>query len=55
VKKVRKGKKGTETTASCLHVHPYTVGSSLGRQIRFSVPLEQITAELAEATQKQIG
>lgn len=54
-KKARKGKKEPETKASGLHVHPYTVGSSLGRQIRFSVPLAQITAELAEATRKQIG
>jgi hypothetical protein len=55
MKKTRKGKKGAVTNDSGLHVHPYTVGSNLGRQIRFSVPLEQITAELAEATRKRIA
>ncbi|MGA2246800.1 MAG: hypothetical protein ABSH48_17550 [Verrucomicrobiota bacterium] len=38
-----------------LHVHPYTVGLTLGRQISFSAPREQITAELEKATRKQIG
>jgi len=55
VKKVRKTKQGAVASAAGLHVHPYTVGLGLGRQIRFSVPLEQITAELAEATRKQIA
>jgi hypothetical protein len=55
VKKVRKGKKNTATPAPGLHIHPYTVGLSLGRQIRFSTPLEQITAELEAATRKHIG
>jgi len=53
--KVRKAKKGSVTPAPGLHVHPYTVGLSLGRQIRFSAPLEQITAELEEATRKHIA
>lgn len=52
VNKMRKGKKGPAAQASGLHVHPYTVGMGLGKRIRFSAPLEQITAELAEATQK---
>jgi len=55
VKKVRKPKKGSLTHAPGLHIHPYTVGLSLGRQIRFSAPLEQITAELEEATRKHIA
>jgi hypothetical protein len=57
-KKARKGKKAAAPAtpaASGLHVHPYTVGSSLGRQIRFSAPLEQITAELEQATRKHIA
>ena len=55
VKKIRKAKKGAISQTSDLHVHPYTVGLSLGRQIRFCVPLEQITDELAEATRKHIA
>ena len=54
-KKARKTKKDSLTQAPGLHVHPYTVGLGLGRQIRFSAPLEQITAELAEATRKHIS
>lgn len=55
VKRGRKTKKGPTSTASSLHLHPYAVGTSLGRQIRFSVPLAKITAELEEATRKQIA
>ena len=55
VKKGRKAKPGAVTHASGLHVHPYTVGLGLGRQIRFSAPLEQITAELEVATRTHIG
>ena len=54
-KKTRKTKKVSPPHAAGLHVHPYTVGLSLGRQIRFSAPLEQITAELAEATRKHLS
>ncbi len=35
--------------AAALHVHPYTLAVGLGRQIRFSAPVERIAAEL-EAT-----
>jgi hypothetical protein len=38
--------------ATALHIHPYTLAVGLGRQIRFSAPLEQIAAELDAATQK---
>lgn len=55
IKKVRKAKKGAVTQTPGLHIHPYTVGLSLGQQIRFSATLEQITAELAEATRKHIA
>ena len=54
-KKARKAKKDSPPPSPGLHVHPYTVGLSLGRQIRFSAPLEQITAELAEVTRKHIS
>ena len=54
-KKARQAKQASPTRAAGLHVHPYTVGLSLGRQIRFSAPLEQITAELAEATRKHLS
>ena len=50
--KVRKGKKPAVTRATGLHIHPYTVAVSLGKQIRFSAPLEQIAAELEAATRK---
>ena len=52
--KMRKGKKRVFTRAAGLHVHPYTVALSLGKQIRFSVPLEQIAAELEAVTQKRL-
>jgi hypothetical protein len=47
-------KKGTRkpkaSAATGLHLHPYSVALGLGRQIRFSVPLEEITAELDDIT-----
>lgn len=51
-KKMRKAKKGSVTHAPGLGIHPYTVALSLGKQIRFSAPLEQITAELEAVTRK---
>jgi len=53
LRKIRKGKKPSPATG--LHVHPYTVALSLGQQIRFSVPLEQIAAELEAVTQKRLS
>ena len=44
--KTRKGKKLALPAATHLGVHPYTLALSLGKQIRFSAPLEEITAEL---------
>jgi hypothetical protein len=52
--KMRKAKKAAVTHAPGLDIHPYTVALSLGKQIRFSAPLDQITAELKTATQKQL-
>jgi len=54
VTKMRKAKKHAVTHARGLHIHPYTVALSLGKQIRFSAPLEQITAELEAVTQKHL-
>jgi hypothetical protein len=47
-----RGRKSTSSRATALHVHPYTLALGLGRQIRFSVPLELIAAELEIATRK---
>ena len=54
VTKMRKAKIHAVTHARGLHIHPYTVALSLGKQIRFSAPLEQITAELEAVTQKHL-
>jgi len=53
-KKMRKGKKHAVTHAPDLHIHPYTVALSLGKQIRFSAPLDQITAELQAVARKHL-
>ena len=49
-----KGKKRPVSGTAGLHIHPYTVAVSLGKQIRFSVPLAQIAAELEAVTQGKI-
>lgn len=54
VRKMPKAKKGAVTRAPGLDIHPYTVALSLGKQIRFSAPLEQISAELQAVTQKHL-
>jgi hypothetical protein len=53
-KKTPKAKKGAVTHAPGLGIHPYTVALSLGKQIRFSAPLEQIAAELEAVTRKHL-
>jgi hypothetical protein len=53
--KAPKRKKRAVNLASGLHIHPYTVGLSLGKQIRFSAPLEQIAAELEAVTRKSLA
>jgi hypothetical protein len=50
----RKKKVAPQAHAHGLHIHPYTVGLSLGQRIRFSVPLEEITAELDAVTRKHL-
>ncbi|HUC85811.1 MAG TPA: hypothetical protein VL970_11510 [Candidatus Acidoferrales bacterium] len=52
--KLRKPRKNSVAPAANLHVHPYTVGLSLGKQIRFSAPLAQITAELEATLRKHL-
>lgn len=52
--KKTKAKKGVVTNSSDLHIHPYTVAVNLGKQIRFSVPVEQIAAELEAVIQKHL-
>jgi len=50
-----KAKKGAVAMPPGLASHPYTVALSLGKQIRFATPLEEITAELERATQLAIS
>jgi hypothetical protein len=40
------------SSAAGLHVHPYTLAVGLGKQIRFSAPVEEIAAELEVALRK---
>jgi hypothetical protein len=51
---LRKAWKKAVTAAPGLHIHPYTVALSLGKQIRFSAPLEKITVELDVVTQRHL-
>jgi hypothetical protein len=53
--KLPRGKKRAVAPSGGLHVHPYTVALSLGKQIRFSAPLEEMTAALEEATRKRLS
>jgi hypothetical protein len=50
----RKGKKAQAARSSTLHVHPYSLAVNLGKQIRFSAPVEQITAELEAVIRKHL-
>jgi hypothetical protein len=45
-KQKKRGRKPVASAATNLHVHPYTLAFDLGRQIRFSVPLQEIAAQL---------
>ena len=51
----RRVKKPAVNSATGLHVHPYSLALGLGRQIRFSVPLEDITAELDGLIQPRLA
>jgi hypothetical protein len=54
-KKSRKAQKGVSPQPGPPNVHPYTIALSLGRQIRFSAPLSDITAELEAAAPKGLA
>jgi len=38
-----------------MQTHPYSIAVSLGKQIRFSAPLDQITAELEAVAPKYLA
>jgi hypothetical protein len=48
-------KKPAGTPATGLHVHPYTLAVGLGKQIRFSVPLQEVAGELDRLTQPRLA
>lgn len=50
----RKARQKAVPHSAGLNIHPYTVALSLGKQIRFSASLEQITAELETVTRKHL-
>ena len=50
--KRQRGKKRAASLAAGLHIHPYTLAVGLGKQIRFSAPVEEIAAELEVALRK---
>ena len=50
--KRQRGRKRAAPRAAGLHVHPYTLAVGLGKQIRFSAPVEEIVAELEGALRK---
>ena len=52
--KRRRVKKPAVSRATHLHLHPYSLALGLGKQIRFSVPLEEIAAELGDLTQPRL-
>ncbi len=50
--KRQRGRKRAAPRTAGLHVHPYTLAVGLGKQIRFSAPVEEIAAELEVALRK---
>ena len=50
--KRQKGRKRPPSLAASLHIHPYTLAVGLGKQIRFSAPVEEIAAELEVTLRK---
>jgi hypothetical protein len=51
--KKRRARKSSD--AAGVNVHPYAIAVGLGKQIRFSAPLEQITAELEVVATKYLA
>jgi len=52
--KKRRTRKSPASDATVVNVHPYAIAVGLGKQIRFSAPLEQITAELEVVATKYL-
>ncbi len=50
----RKAKKRALNHAPGIAIHPYAVATKLGKDIRFSIPLETIAGELAEKLQQAL-
>jgi hypothetical protein len=50
--KRQRGRKRAAPRTAGLHIHPYTLAVGLGKQIRFSAPMEEVAAELELALRK---
>jgi hypothetical protein len=50
--KRQRGRKRAASGIASLHIHPYTLAVGLGKQIRFSAPVEEVAAELEAALRK---
>ena len=48
----QRGRKHAAPRTASLHVHPYTLAVGLGKQIRFSAPIEEVAAELEAVLRK---
>lgn len=55
VPKKRTARSSSAGDFASMHVHPYSIAVSLGQQIRFSVPLDRITAELETLAPKYLA
>jgi Lhr-like helicase len=53
--KKRKARAASASPPDVLQTHPYSLAVSLGKQIRFSAPLEQIAAELEAVAPKALA
>jgi hypothetical protein len=53
--KRRKARTAAANPAASVQAHPYSIAVSLGKQIRFAAPLEQIAAELEAVAPKYLA
>ena len=53
--KRRKARTSSTNTAAGVQAHPYSIAVSLGKQIRFYAPVEQIAAELEAVAPKHLA
>jgi len=53
--KLGKKKKRSITSATGLNIHPYSLALNLGRQIRFCVPIEEVTNQLEQKIKGEIA